>query len=485
MSLFPCLAAPDHAPLLTVDGVTLDRHAVAMACARHVAMLVAAGVQRGDHVGAQPGLATPVALAANALFGAVSVPINPRLGAREAAHIAADARPRLCLAAEPASVSDGPLGPATALDHLFDETCAIAPVPQRQLDDTPLLILYTSGTTGLPKGVVLGAAGVAANLDALARVWRWGPEHSVVHALPLFHVHGLVLGWLGSLRVGGHMVWLPRFDPTTLAAALTASSMLFAVPTMYHRLVEAAEADPTIAVGLASARLLVSGSAALGLREQHRIAALCGRLVHERYGLTETLINCAVPADRDPQPGHVGPPVPGVEVRLVDDERRVLDVHDATTIGELAVRGPQLLLGYLNNPEATAAVRDADGWFYTGDLATRDASGSFRIVGRRATDLIKSGGFKIGAGEIEACLAEHAEVREVAVIGAPDPDLGERIVAFVVARDPAAPPAPEVLAEHVAGALAPHKRPRTVIFLDALPRNPMGKVVKALLAHQR
>ncbi|HEY0133296.1 MAG TPA: AMP-binding protein, partial [Nannocystis sp.] len=476
---FPCLAAPDDTPLLTVDGVTLTRRALALACARHVAWLRAAGVQQGDHVGVwtQPDLATPVALAANALFGAVSVPINPRLGTREAAHIAADARPRLCLAADPSQIKDSPLGPAASLAHLSDPTCAISPVPERRADATPLLILYTSGTTGLPKGAVLGAAGVAANLDALARVWRWGPEHAVVHALPLFHVHGLVLGWFGSLRVGGRMVWLPRFDPTALAAALTADCMLFAVPTMYHRLAEVAEADPAVASGLAAARLLVSGSAALGLREQRRITGLCGHGVHERYGLTETLINCAVPADGPPQPGRVGPPLPGVELRLVDDERRPLATSDDTTIGEIAVRGPQLFLGYLNHPVAT----DPDGWFHTGDLATRDAEGSLRIVGRRATDLIKSGGFKIGAGEIEACLAEHPEISEVAVIGVDDPDLGERIVAFVVPRDLAAPPPAEALIEFVAAALAPHKRPRRVVFLEALPRNAMGKVLKPAL----
>jgi malonyl-CoA/methylmalonyl-CoA synthetase len=479
--LFPCLAAPDDRPVLTVGGRTLSAAAVAAAAARHVAALAALGVGPGDRVGVwtQPHLRTPLALAANALAGVVSVPLNPRLGASEAAHVARDAAPRLCLAADPDQAPAGPLGRAVALDHLLDATCPSGPVPERRSDEHPLLVLYTSGTTGLPKGAVLTAANVAHNLDALAAAWAWTAADTVVHALPLFHVHGLVLGWFGGLRVGGGLRWLPRFEPAQLAAALSRGrTMLFAVPTMFHRLAEAAEADPAVAEGLRAARLLISGSAGLGVREHRRIAALCGRGVYERYGLTETLINCAVPVSGPPRPGSVGPPLPGVELRLCDDLRRAIDAHDDETIGEIAVRGANVFAGYLNDPAATAAVRDADGWFYTGDLATRDRDGALRIVGRRATDLIKSGGFKIGAGEIEACLCAHPEVREAAVLGVDDPDLGERIVAFVVARDPAAPPSAADLAQHVADALAPHKRPRAVHFVPELPRNAMGKLLK-------
>jgi malonyl-CoA/methylmalonyl-CoA synthetase len=226
---------------------------------------------------------------------------------------------------------------------------------------------------------------------------------------------------------------------------------------------------------------LISGSAGLPLREHQRLRAACGRDVYERYGLSETLMNCAVPIDGPPQPGRVGPPLPGVELRLVDDQRSTIPSGDASQIGEIAVRGPNLFSEYLNNPAATAAVRDADGWFYTGDLADRDAAGSIRIVGRRATDLIKSGGFKIGAGEIEAALVEHPSVREAAVVGLPDPDLGETIVAYIVPADPAAPPTLEQLAAHVSAALSPHKRPRHLHIVEALPRNAMGKVLKAEL----
>jgi malonyl-CoA/methylmalonyl-CoA synthetase len=255
--------------------------------------------------------------------------------------------------------------------------------------------------------------------------------------------------------------------------------MLFGVPTMYHRLAEAAQSDPAIARGLSAARLLVSGSAALPAADHARIEAACGQRIVERYGMTETLMNCAIRADGERRPGTVGPPLPGVGLRLVDEDGAVLEVSDDETVGELQVRGPNLFLEYLNRPDATAeAMRD--GWFATGDVATRSEDGYIRIVGRRATDLIKSGGYKIGAGEIENALLEHPEVAEAAVTGEPDDDLGERIVAWVVPAGDAKPGERE-LADHVARLLTPHKRPREVRYLDELPRNAMGKVQKAAL----
>jgi malonyl-CoA/methylmalonyl-CoA synthetase len=260
--------------------------------------------------------------------------------------------------------------------------------------------------------------------------------------------------------------------------------MLFGVPTMYHRLAEQAERDAPTARALAGARLLVSGSAGLPLREHRRLEAATGRGVIERYGLTETLINTAVRASEGPRPGSVGRPLDGVALRLVDDARAPLDAHDDATLGEVAVRGPNLFDAYLNRPDATAAARDADGWFYTGDLATRAPDGAIRVVGRRATDLIKTGGYKVGAGEVEAALLEHPAVREAAVKGVADDDLGERIEAWVALRDDVSV-RPEALAEHVAALLAWHKRPRRVHVVDALPRNAMGKVLKAALGGER
>jgi malonyl-CoA/methylmalonyl-CoA synthetase len=206
--------------------------------------------------------------------------------------------------------------------------------------------------------------------------------------------------------------------------------------------------------------------------------------VLERYGMTETLMNTGIRVGERPAPGTVGPPLPGVEVRLVDDDGRPIDGEDDETIGEVQVRGPNLFLGYLNRPDATAEARTADGWFITGDMATRGADGYLRLVGRRATDLIKSGGYKIGAGEIEGSLREHPAVADAAVTGEPDDDLGERIVAWVVLAPDAADAASlrAALVDHVAADLAPHKRPRVVHVLDELPRNALGKVVKSQLA---
>jgi malonyl-CoA/methylmalonyl-CoA synthetase len=179
-------------------------------------------------------------------------------------------------------------------------------------------------------------------------------------------------------------------------------------------------------------------------------------------------------------PGYVGPPLPGVELKLVDDQRHEIDAHDDQTIGEVVVRSAAVFAGYLNRDDATAAVLDDDGWFHTGDLATRTGEGAIRILGRRSTDLIKTGGYRVGAGEIEACLLEHPSVREVAVVGIPDDDLGQRIAAFVVLR-PGKSQDPDALASFVAEHLSPHKRPRDVHFRAELPRNAMGKVQKKLL----
>jgi len=346
-------------------------------------------------------------------------------------------------------------------------------------DEEPALVVYTSGTTGPPKGAVIPRRAIATTLDALADAWEWTGEDVLTHGLPLFHVHGMVLGLFGPLRRGGELRHLGRFDPQAAAAALDdGATMLFGVPTMYHRLGREAEQDRTIADGLKQARLLVSGSAPLPAPEFTRIEQLTGQQIVERYGLTETLMNTAVRADSKRRPGYVGVPVPGVEVRLVDDDGNEMDATDDETIGEVTVRGPNLFTGYLNRPDATEeAMRD--GWFFTGDLATVGEDGYWRIVGRRSTDLIKTGGYKVGAGEIEVALLDHPAVKEVAVTGEEDPDLGEKIIAWVVPEDDK--PDEKTLIDHVAGELAPHKRPREVRFLDELPRNAMGKVVKQRL----
>lgn len=333
--------------------------------------------------------------------------------------------------------------------------------------------MYTSGTTGPPKGAVLPRRALAATLDALRDAWGWTADDVLVHGLPLFHVHGLILGVLGPLRHGGSVRHLGRFSVEGVTRELSAgATMLFGVPTMYHRIAEAVGRDRELAKALADARLLVSGSAALPAPDHRRIAEATGRAVIERYGMTETLMLCAARADGGARPGTVGAPLPGVDLRLADE---------ADGIGEIQVRGPNLFSGYLNRPDATAAAFTEDGWFRTGDMASVDADGQVRIVGRKATDLIKSGGYKIGAGEIENALLDHPGVREAAVTGEPDADLGERVVAWVVPTDPQSPPDEAELAHHVATQLAPHKRPRVVHYLSELPRNDMGKIMKRAL----
>ncbi len=430
-------------------------------------------------VHATTSLETAAAVIAGLAAGVAVVPVNPKAGELELEHLVADSRPSLVLAAPGVELAE----PLSRLERLTVELTARsgASWPAEPPPETPALVLYTSGTTGPPKGAVLPRRAVASNLDALASVWGWTAADVLVHGLPLFHAHGLVLGTLGPARIGCSLVHLGHFSAEAVAAELDAgATMLFAVPTMYHRLAEAMEGDASIANALRRARVLVSGSAALPAREHERIERLCGQRVVERYGMTETLMNCSTQVSGDRRPGFVGPALPGVEVRLVDDDGAVLGVHDGETIGEIHVRGSNLFLGYLNRPDATAASLRDGGWFATGDLATRTADGFVRIVGRRSTDLIKTGGYRVGAGEVESALLEHPAVLEAAVTAEPDDDLGERIVAWVVLR-PGQVVGGHELEGQVARLLTPHKRPRVVRFLDALPRNEMGKVQKARL----
>ncbi|GAA2403110.1 AMP-binding protein [Streptomyces glaucosporus] len=435
---------------------------------------------------------TCVGVLAALLAGVPVVPVNPRIGTRELAHIVSDSTPDLVLAAPGDDLPDALAAlPRVDVDLEAGDSGDGAGPPAGAFPEpagnSPAFVVYTSGTTGPPKGVVLPRSAVAGTLDDLADAWQWTGDDVLVHALPLFHVHGLILGVLGPLRHGGTLRHLGRFSPEGVAGALEeGGTMVFGVPTMYHRLAEVLDAGgpdgDRLAAALRGARLLVSGSAALPLHDHERITAATGQRVVERYGMTETLMITSVRADGERRPGTVGVPLRSVDVRLVDEDGSRIEESDGETVGEVQVRGPNLFIEYLGRPDATADAF-AGGWFRTGDMATRDADGFYRIVGRRATDLIKSGGYRIGAGEIENCLLGHPEVAEAAVVGEPDPDLGERIVAWVVPAGGQEPPAAEELADLVARQLAPHKRPRVVRFTDALPRNDMGKVVKRALTH--
>ncbi|GAA1361485.1 acyl-CoA synthetase [Streptomyces beijiangensis] len=475
--LFPALTAGSARQALHFGDRSLSHAELASAAGTLAAELHGAGRVA---VWATPTLETSVGVVAALLAGVPAVPLNPRIGGRELEHILSDSVPSLVLAA-PGDELPPALGALNRLDIDVRAPGKPLPLPDEPPAEAPALVVYTSGTTGPPKGAVLPRRAITSTLDALAEAWQWTGDDVLVHALPLFHVHGLILGILGPLRRGGTVHHLGRFDTDAVARELAAhGTMFFGVPTMYHRIAEALPGDPALAKALSGARLLVSGSAALPVHDHERIAAATGRRVVERYGMTETLMNTSVRADGEPRPGTVGVPLDGVELRLVEESGEEITAYDGESVGEIQVRGPNLFTAYLNRPDATAAAFDGT-WFRTGDMATRDPDGYVRIVGRKATDLIKSGGYKIGAGEIENALLDHPAVREAAVTGEPDADLGERIIAWIVPADPHRPPTVEELAAHVAQQLAPHKRPREVRLLDALPRNDMGKIMKRAL----
>ena len=475
MTLLPRLAAPDGAQAIRVGDAELSYEGLSAAAA---ALAETVAGQRRVAVWAEPTLESCVATIGALAAGAEVVPLNPGYGERELEHIAADARPELILTGGGAQ----PPGALGALPVLAVDVRARGRAPLREAlaPDATAFVLYTSGTTGPPKGAMIPLRAIAANLDALAEIWHWTEEDRLAHALPLFHVHGLVLGLLGPLRRGGSLEHVGRFSAPALAGALErGATMVFGVPTMYSRIAAAAADDERLAQAFARARLLASGSAALPAVVHRRLHELTGQAVLERYGLTETLIISGVRLGAALEPGTVGPPLPGVELRLLDEDGAEVPAGDRETICEVAARGPSIFSGYLNRPDATAeALRD--GWFHTGDLATHAGGGAIRIVGRRATDLIKSGGYKIGAGEIESALLEHPAVAEAAVAGRADDDLGERVVAWIVPA-PGASVAADELREHVGRLLASHKRPRELHFVGSLPRNAMGKVTKSML----
>jgi fatty acid CoA ligase FadD36 len=463
MSLLPALTGRfgDHEAAVSVAGESSSWAALADRADAVGARIAGA---RAVAVSGTATLDTLVAVVAGLRVGVPVVPVPSDAGPMERTHVLRDSGAELVLgdpdwadvALPRVSLAGGDLGRGGS------ELVAID-------DEQPGLIMYTSGTTGLPKGAVLPRRAIAACLDGLAAAWEWTPDDTLVHGLPLFHVHGLILGMLGALRVGSKVVHTGRPLPSAYAAAN--GTMYFGVPTVWGRIV----AEPDSARALHGARLLVSGSAPLPVPVFEQMKSLTGHEPIERYGMTETIITISTRASGERRPGCVGLPINGVETRLVGDDGAPV-AHDAESIGELYVRGATMFAGYLNNPEATAASF-ADDWFRTGDAAVIGPDGFHRIVGRKSTDIIKTGGYKVGAGEVEAALLAHAGVREAAVIGVPDDDLGQCVVGFVVADGIDGP----ALSGFVASLLSAHKRPRRVHVVDELPRNAMGKVQKTKL----
>ena len=455
----------DGADALVVDGVALSREQLLGAAGAVAARIGGASALA---VLARPGIETLVATVGGLLAGVPVVPVPPDAGPKERQHILRDSgAPLLAVAAADRDAE------AYGARLLTVDPAERGDVPAEPADGTAF-ILYTSGTTGAPKGVLLGRRAVAAGLDGLAEAWAWTPDDTLVHGLPLFHVHGLILGALGPLRTGGRLVHTGRPTPAGYAAA--GGSLYFGVPTVWSRIA----ADEAAAKALAPARLLVSGSAPLPVPLFERLRELTGRAPIERYGMTETLITLSTRADGERRPGSVGLPVGAVRTRLVSETGGPVP-HDAESLGELQVSGPTLSDGYLGRPDADAESRTTDGWFRTGDVAVIGPDGFHRIVGRASVDLIKSGGFRIGAGEVEAALRDHPDVLDAAVVGAPDADLGQSVTAFVIASGPVTG---EQLTAFVADRLSVHKRPRRVVLVDELPRNALGKVLKQLLLRQ-
>ncbi|MGW2330815.1 acyl-CoA synthetase [Streptomyces sp. NPDC001700] len=453
--LLTSLAAPggDRPDALTVAGRALSREELLGAAGAVAARVAGAPVVA---VRATPTAETVTAVVGALLAGVPVVPVPPDSGPAERDHILRDSGAALLLTDDPGA--EAPV--ETVPVDLTERAAWTKPEPD---PESTAFILYTSGTTGAPKGALISRRAVAADLDGLAEAWAWTPDDTLVHGLPLFHVHGLVLGVLGALRTGSRLVHTGK--PTPAAYAAAGGSLYFGVPTVWNRVVQ----DPEAARALSAARLLVSGSAPLPAPVFRDLEQLTGQRPVERYGMTESLITISTRANGERRPGSVGTPLTGIRTRIVAEE--------GAEIGELQLTGPTLFDGYLNRPEATAGSYTDDGWFRTGDIAALDPDGFHRIVGRASTDMIKSGGYRIGAGEVENALLDHPAVREAAVVGAPHDDLGQQIVAYVVADGIGE----QDLIDFVATQLSVHKRPRKVRFLDALPRNAMGKPQKKLL----
>ncbi|MGY3436661.1 MULTISPECIES: malonate--CoA ligase [unclassified Marinovum] len=470
------------------NGETLSHQDFLASAARLAHAMTDSGLKPGDRVAAQVEK-SPQALAlyaACAQAGLVFLPLNTAYTVAELGYFIENSGAALivCDGANFASLQElgHPLGAqvetmnadgsGTLADKAAAKPNSFDTVARAGSDLAAFL--YTSGTTGRSKGAMLTQDNLLSNAETLVREWRFTDEDVLLHALPIFHTHGLFVATNVVLASGASMVYLPKFDVDALLAHLPRATTLMGVPTFYTRLLNDARFDRA---ATAHMRLFISGSAPL-LAETHvQFESRTGHRILERYGMTETNMNTSNPYSGERRAGTVGFPLPGVELKITDAESG--STLPQGEIGLIEVRGPNVFKGYWQMPEKTAAELRTDGFFITGDLGRIDADGYVHIVGRNK-DLIISGGYNIYPKEIELVLDNQPGVLESAVIGVPHPDFGETVLGILVA-DQTRAPNPEAIMQTVQSELARYKHPQRLVILDALPRNTMGKVQKNLL----
>ncbi|MDX1562005.1 MAG: malonyl-CoA synthase [Gammaproteobacteria bacterium] len=485
--------------LSTDDGRSLTYAGVAALSAQYASHLQALGVGIGDRVSVQVEK-SPECLAlylACLRAGFVFHPLNMAYRAGELEYFLGNAEPAavVCDASNAATIE--PLAKAAGAQHVltlnadgsgsFSDGARSAPAEfatvARDRDDLAAL-LYSSGTTGVPKGIMLTHWNLLSNTQSLVDAWGFTAEDRLLHALPIFHVHGLFVAIGCVLLSGASMRWLPRYDAATAIRYLPECSVMMGVPTYYTRLL----AEPALTKeAVANVRLFVSGSAPLLEETFSEFEAKTGHRILERYGMTETNMNTSNPLDGARKPGTVGPPLPGVEVRIVDDEGAGVETG---VIGNLQVRGPNVFIGYWKLPDKTAEDFTEDGFFNTGDKGVIDDDGYVSIVGR-AKDVVITGGLNVYPKEVELFIDDLPGVKESAVIGVPHKDFGEAVVAVVVASgeagsnggsaDDGSGTDEQAIIAACKAELAAFKVPKRVVFVDQLPRNTMAKVQKNVL----
>lgn len=465
---------------------------------RTAAYLRSLGIEPGDRVALQlPKCREFICLHLATLhLGAISIPLNPAYPPAEIAFFLRDSGARLFFCLHSSREQAGQILPelpalekcvfleTSRPEHfelLLSEVHPAAPSlpPATALAGSTAVIIYTSGTTGRPKGAEITHANLSANLESLNTVWGWRPDDVLLHVLPIFHVHGLFVALFGSLNAGATTLLMREFDARKTLAALVERrcTVFMGVPTIHRRLLGAADAN---SFDLSHVRLITSGSDRLPDDVFRSFEETFGHTLLERYGMTETGMNLSNPLKGERRAGSVGLPLPAVEVRIVDQESGEILLDGQ--VGEVQVRGPHVFKGYWRQAEVTAEAFTEDGWFRTGDLGLRAPDGYITLKGR-ARDLIITGGMNVYPPEVERVITEHPKVAASAVIGFPDQEWGERVVA-VVALLPGQTVTGEELIAFCRTRLAAYKAPKLVYFRDELPRNALGKVQKEELRRE-